>query len=72
VFINISLISEEDIIIFIDEFNIKNERLKFLNNYVSFTEIDSWIEKLTSRFVLKYDAETEQISDFINDFIELG
>ncbi|MEY3501820.1 MAG: hypothetical protein RL308_3493, partial [Bacteroidota bacterium] len=57
---------------FIDDFSIKNERLKFLNNFVSFIEIDNWIEKLLSRIVLKFDGESEQINDFIYDFIEKG
>jgi hypothetical protein len=63
---------KEDILIFIDDFSIKNERLKFLNNFVSFIEIDNWIEKLLSRIVLKFDGESEQINDFIYDFIEKG
>jgi hypothetical protein len=63
---------KEDIIIFIDEFDIKNERLNFLTHLVSYTDIDSWIEKLTSRMILKFDSESEQISDFIFDYIEHG
>lgn len=63
---------KEDIIVFFDEFNVKNERLNFLNNFVSFTEIDNWVEKISSRIVLKFDEESEQINDFIYDFIENG
>ena len=63
---------KEDIFIFFDVFNTKNERLNFLNNFVSFTEIDNWVEKLSSRIVLKFDEEFEQINDFIFDFIENG
>jgi DNA mismatch repair ATPase MutS len=63
---------KEDIIIYFDEFNTKNERLNFLNFFVSFTEIDNWVEKISSRFVLKFDEESEQINDFIYDFIENG
>jgi hypothetical protein len=63
---------KEDIIIYFDEFNTKNERLNFLNIFVSFTEIDNWVEKISSRFVLKFDEESEQINDFIYDFIENG
>ncbi|EOG6917069.1 hypothetical protein ACLH3W_002299, partial [Flavobacterium psychrophilum] len=57
---------------FFDEFNVKNERLFFLTNFVSFTEIDNWLEKISSRIVLKFDEECEQINDFIYDFIENG
>jgi UDP-galactopyranose mutase len=63
---------KEDIIIYFDEFHTKNERLNFLNNFVSFTEIDNWVEKISSRIVLKFDEECEQINDFIYDFIENG
>lgn len=63
---------KEDIIIFIDEFDIKNGRLQFLKDIVSFEEIDNWIEKLTSRIILKFDSESEQINDFIYDYLELG
>lgn len=63
---------KQDIFIFFDEFNIKNERLKFLSNFVSFAEIDNWIEKLTARIVLKFDSESEQINDFIYDYLEFG
>ncbi|NCP89224.1 MAG: hypothetical protein GW827_03005 [Flavobacteriales bacterium] len=63
---------KEEIVVFFDEFNVKNERLIFLNNFVSFTEIDNWVEKISSRIVLKFDEESEQINDFIYDFIENG
>ncbi len=63
---------KEDIVIYFDEFNTKNERLNFLNNFVSLTEIDNWVEKISSRIVLKFDKESEQINDFIYDFIENG
>jgi hypothetical protein len=59
----------DEIIIFFDEFSVKNERLKFLNSFYSYTEIDNWIKKLSSRIVLKFDEESEQINDFIYDFL---
>lgn len=61
-----------DIHIFFDIFDSKNKLLSFLNKLESFEEIENWINKLTSRIVLKFDSECEQINDFINDFIELG
>lgn len=61
---------KEDIVIYFDEFTTKNERLNFLNNFSSFIEIDNWVEKISSRIVLKFDEESEQINDFIYDFIE--
>ena len=63
---------KDDILIFFDEFKSENERLKFLNKIFSFEEIEIWIEKLISRIALKFDSESEQINDFIYDFLELG
>ena len=62
----------DDILIFFDEFNSENERLNFLKKIFSFKEIEIWIEKLISRISLKFDSESEQINDFIYDFLELG
>ena len=44
----------------------------FLNNLISLNEINNWIENLVSRIVLKFDEESEQINDFIYDYIENG
>lgn len=66
------MIISKKILLFFDEFNVKNERLFFLTNFVSFTQIDNWLEKISSRIVLKFDEECEQINDFIYDFIENG
>ncbi len=63
---------KEDIILFIDFFARENVLLNFLNNLNSFEEIENWINKLTSRIVLKFDSECEQINDFIYDYIVLG
>lgn len=63
---------KSDIIMFFNEFNIENKLLYFLKNLNSSKEINIWIEKLTSRIILKFDSESEQINDFIYDFIENG
>jgi hypothetical protein len=63
---------KQDILIFIDEFNSENCHLKFIENLTSYKQIDKWIEKLCSRLVLKFDSESEQINDFIYDYIENG
>ena len=65
-------IFKSDVFIYFEEFNVANEKLMFLNNLFSFEEIDNWIEKLTTRILLKFDNNSEQISDFIYDYIELG
>ncbi|CAM3802538.1 hypothetical protein FLGE108171_15480 [Flavobacterium gelidilacus] len=61
-----------EILFFFDEFEIKNEQLDFLKTLNLSQDIDVWVEKLTSRIILKFDFESEQINDFIYDFIENG
>ncbi|WP_452220228.1 hypothetical protein [Lacinutrix salivirga] len=61
-----------DIYILIDKFNISNPNLIFLNDLESEEEITCWINKLTSRIVMKFDEENESINDFIYDYIELS
>lgn len=56
------------VLIFIDNFNMENSLLFFLNNLTSFHEITDWRERLTSRIVFKFNEENENIKDFI----ELG
>ncbi len=51
---------------------IKESNLKFIDNLNTKEDIESWIKKLTSRIVLKFDEENEQLSDFISDYIEFG
>nr|WP_321221628.1 hypothetical protein [uncultured Psychroserpens sp.] len=61
-----------DFYILIGNFNSSNQSLGFLTDLNSKEEIITWIEKLTSRIVMKFDKETESINDFIFDYIELG
>lgn len=61
-----------DIINFFDEFNVNNSLLFFLVKFESFNEIENWISKLTSRIVMKFDEEHDQINDFIYDYWENG
>ena len=56
------------VLIFIDNFNMENSLLFFLNNLTSFYEITDWRERLTSRIAFKFNEENENIKDFI----ELG
>jgi hypothetical protein len=62
-----------DVIIFFeDDFSEKNPQLLFLENLNSKQEIESWISKLTSRFVMKFDLEFQTENDFIYDYLENG
>jgi hypothetical protein len=70
--INYSDSFKTDILFFIDDFNTSNTKLSFLNNFDTYIEIEDWVNKLTSRIVLKFQEESEQIQDFIYDFIKNG
>ncbi|RTY76071.1 hypothetical protein EKL97_12170 [Flavobacterium sp. LS1P28] len=62
-----------DITMFFDDnFSEENSQLLFLDTLNSKQEIENWIEKLTSRFVMKFDSESETENDFIYDYLENG
>lgn len=62
-----------DIIMFFDDnFSEENSQLLFLDNLNSKQEIENWVEKLTSRFVMKFDSGFETEIDFIYDYLENG
>ena len=63
---------KEDIAMVLGDFETQNTTLKFLEKLSSKEEITSWVVKLTSRLVLKFDEDSEQLSDFIYDYIALG
>ena len=59
-----------EIIFFIGEFNAQNTLLSFLENIDSSSEIENWINKLTSRIVMKEDDLA--VNEIISDYFELG
>lgn len=62
-----------DITMFFDDnFSEENSQLLFLDTLNSKQEIEIWVEKLTSRFVIKFDSEYETENDFICDYLENG
>lgn len=61
-----------DILFRLEPLEIPNPSLGFLDQLESFEEIESWVNRLTSRIVLKFDEESEQISEFIDDYVENG
>lgn len=61
-----------DIIFFFGDFNLENPLLQFLDKLKSLNEIENWISKLTSRIVMKFDEEHEQMHDFIYDYLNNG
>jgi hypothetical protein len=64
---------KSDIIIFFeDNFSQENSELLFLENLNAKRDIENWIDKLTSRFLMKFDSEFETENDFIYDYLENG
>lgn len=61
-----------DILFFFNEFEAENSHLIFINKLNSKIEIYDWVDNLTSRIVLKFDKENEQLSDFISDYLKNG
>ena len=55
---------------FDDDFSEENSQLQFLDNLSSKQEIENWIEKLTSRFVIKFNSGFETENDFIYNYLE--
>jgi len=50
---------------FFSEFEEYNQSLSFLNFLNSEDEIIDWVNSLTSKIVMKFDEENDQLSDFI-------
>ena len=61
-----------DIMIWLGELTPENSNLTFLKTLVNEEDINKWVDKLTSRIVLKYDEEFDQLSDLISDYVEMG
>ncbi len=56
---------KDDIIMFFNEFREDNKDLNFLNSLNTEEQIIDWVNRLTSKIVLKFDEENDQLSDFI-------
>ena len=54
---------------FNEDFSKHNNQLSFLNSLKSEKDIENFVDNLTSKFVLKFDSESETESDFIHHFL---
>ncbi|MCH7762930.1 MAG: hypothetical protein IIB95_04220 [Candidatus Marinimicrobia bacterium] len=64
---------KNDIIIYFDEnFSTSNKCLNFLKYIKNEKDIENWVDNLLSRFVMKFDGEFEQETDFIFDYLTNG
>lgn len=61
-----------DIAIVLGEFNVFNPNLHFLDGLTSKEQITEWVNRLTSRIVMKFDEEREQLGEFIQDYVANG
>ena len=59
-----------DIYLFFNEdFTDENTLFGFLDSFSDQSEIEQWVDFVTSQIVLKFDEEVETIGDFIGEFI---
>lgn len=64
---------KQDIIIyFSDDFSEENQQLIFLHNMNTKEEIETFVDNLTSQFVLKFDENQESENDFIQDYLSFN
>jgi patatin-like phospholipase/acyl hydrolase len=68
-YINTDSLGRIDWKINVFEFEESNPRLCFLHNLETFEAIETWVTRLTSQIVMKFDEESEDIHDFIHEFI---
>ena len=55
-----------DIMLYFNDFeDVNSENFKFLSELKSKEDIYKWIDKLTSKIVMKFNEDEEQLSDFI-------
>jgi hypothetical protein len=61
-----------DVMIWLGELTPENANLVFLKTLANEEDIKKWVDKLTSRIVMKYDEEFDQLSDIISDYVVFG
>lgn len=57
---------------FSDYFSDQNQEVYFLSNLHTNEEIQTWVDKVISRFVMKFDPDFESENDFICDYLVNG
>jgi hypothetical protein len=60
------------IAIYLGDFEEGNSELDFLTKLNSKQEIEQWVDTLTSKIILKFKEDEEQLSDFIQEYSRLG
>ena len=61
-----------DIFLFFNEnFTDENPLFDFLESFNEQSEIEDWVDFVTSQIVMKFDEEMETIENFIGEFLEV-
>lgn len=61
---------KQDVVMYFNEdFSEENQQLIFLNNLNTTEEIETFVDNLTSQFVLKFDENQESENDFIHEYL---
>jgi hypothetical protein len=61
-----------DIYLFFNEdFSGGNPLLGFMDSFNDQSEIENWVDFVTSQIVLKFDEEVEPIGDFIGEYLQI-
>lgn len=64
---------KQDIALYFDEdFSEENQELNFLHKLNTTEEIETFVDNLTSQFVLKFDENQESENDFIHDYLSFN
>ncbi|MBW3467507.1 hypothetical protein [Arthrospiribacter ruber] len=58
--------------IILGDFDESNANLRFLENLSDEAAIYAFVDRLTSRIVMKYDPEWESLGDFVWDYVGNG
>ncbi|MGY6521451.1 MAG: hypothetical protein ACXIUD_06975 [Mongoliitalea sp.] len=54
------------------DFILANPTLVFLDGLADAQDIYAWVDRLTSRIVMKFNEQEESLGDFVWDYLENG
>lgn len=60
-----------EIALILGDFDVSNPSLAFLDGMADAQEIYAWVNRLTSRIVMRFDEEEESLGDFVWDYLKL-
>lgn len=54
---------------FNEDFSEDNPQMDFLHRFESTSEIEQWVDFVTSQIMLKFDKEVESLGDFVGEYL---